>query len=331
MKKIYLLIIACVSAALFKYAFASEYEIPCDYFTISAEQQEMIYEMIMQNSGEQFKKELSSMQLSIAKDSIIPVYLIDFFSFVETKKIRIYPLLDELNGSSYDFLESEGKESNVFFADLLTEDGLYGGEILFCIRDNIVYRRWMGPSDIVLSRQGIEVSNSGYETRNSYEKNNKNIQNVLKKEDVDINDVKSIKYTFINELRSKYYCVDCGDRIILIGSAKTDKNGKLMEPFYFYEDDESFIQKVEDTLQDMKEFKEFREQWIKEHPGEPFTYVGGPAPVISNNDNELTTTKSKEKSKWLIILLLIVCISVIMIMGYIIIKKKKILKTIDQT
>ena len=104
-----------------------------------------------------------------------------------------------------------------------------------------------------------------------------------------------------------------------------------MEPFYFYEDDESFIQKVEDTLQDMKEFKEFREQWIKEHPGEPFTYVGGPAPVISNNDNELTTTKSKEKSKWLIILLLIVGISVIMIMGYIIIKKKKILKTIDQT
>ena len=329
MKKLSLIITWCIFLFLFECVLASEYDFPCDIFSISEEKQEEIYEVITRNRDEKF--EVYYKQMSIVKESIIPVYIMDFYTFAETEKVMIYPFVEGYRDSEYDYFAAEGKEPNVFYADLVFEDGTYGGGIQFYIIDDKAYLRSIDPSGYLLSKEGTEPTDDDYANSVNHEKVKENIQRVLKKENINLNDVKSIKYTIISELRSVRYCVDYCDRMLLISPGRIDKNGTLMEPFYFYEDDESFIQKVEDTLQYMKEFKEFREQWIKEHPGEPFTYVGGPGAVISNNDNELTTTQSKEKSKWLIILLLIVSISVIMIMGYIIIKKKKILKTIDQT
>ena len=313
---IFFLCLNCV----FGSAISSKYEDQKNTFVVNEEQQEIIYNTIINNSDNELKSVITIDHMSIVKESIIPMYIMDVYSYAETGVLKIYPEVYELNNS----------EINVFQVDLMTDDGKYGGVIQFYIKDGKAYHLLEIPSHHKLMKEGTEPANKNYEIINGYFTNVENVKKVLKIENISDRDEKDIRYVTVEELREKYFCVDCGNRLLMVSPARIDKNGDLMQPYYFY-DDEAFLQRAKEALTEYKEGQIFYEEWTKEHPGELYTYVGGPGAVISNNDNELTTIPSKEKSKWLIVLLLIVCISIIMMAGYIIIKKKKNLKTIDQT
>ena len=133
--------------------------------------------------------------MSIVKESIIPMYIMDVYSYAETGVLKIYPEVYELNNS----------EINVFQVDLMTDDGKYGGVIQFYIKDGKAYHLLEIPSHHKLMKEGTEPANKNYEIINGYFTNVENVKKVLKIENISDRDEKDIRYVTVEGLREKYF------------------------------------------------------------------------------------------------------------------------------
>ena len=231
-------------------------------------------------------EELEEAGIQIVKESITPVYTIDWTALAETGEVEVkLNVTPHISGANY----------YSYVAKTITAEGEYGGTYIITVFDDGRVIGYFTPSPAIDhyrydSITGKRRSNSA---SCSYADHAERIRLLLNKEE--IVSPYDVKYVFLASQmvhpRGAYFYIESEQVFIPIGVTSASATEKDVRDFVLTPED--MRPQAEKDLEEYNAFLERKAAWEKEHPGETFLAVGGEgspysfsaAPVCSHLGN----------------------------------------------
>lgn len=208
---------------------------------------------------------LESLDVTILKESITPVYYADILDYAKTGELQIEPYIESVHGGKG--IRSNG---NVYIAKGVTSDGRFGGNIEFSIEDGMVSwgTLWPSPASNFLD-------NGIFGASCSYADHAGRIQALLQKDS--FVPVENVKFVMISGFGRAFYINDGDtDYLVSMGSFFAEPDDRLIEEqVKVYPVGGEELKKVADEkVEQRNHFLAEQEALKKEHPDTWMEYVG---------------------------------------------------------
>ena len=218
---------------------------------------------------------LRNKNLTVVKESIMPIYTASVLDFAESGEFRVVPLTQEPEGG------------NVYIAKVVTADGELAGNLSFWISNNTAHGGLFEICNVILS--AYPEGGQFYPASCSYADHAERIQKIFNYPTfIPVDKVKFISLDriaegFLIQNEETFYIVPLG----VIKETQQTESDYVLTMSDLAELASAY---AEDYYQTMEE----KAKWEKEHPGEQWSYTGGGfgSPVVSiisevNNINNI--------------------------------------------
>lgn len=249
---------------------ASGDKIPGESVYASVSDQDAVYSAVLNS------KELEFDGITVVKESITPVYVVDFLDYAKTGVFKISPSVVDSAGRS--LVNTSDNPGNFYIAKTITADGLFGGNIRFLVADGVAYLKGFTPSEHFY-KQGEDIPGGAYSCISySYADHAKRIQDLLGRDS--FVPPEDVRYVLIDNFGYAFYINDGKQESLVMLSYSYGVPSEYYRDIIYIGDE--LKEMANKRLSEYNEHLQIVKDWEAAHPGEKYSVTGGFLPLQNN-------------------------------------------------